>query len=407
MGEEVARPTPRAPSLRPACRTPSPRHRPRDPLARTVQVRTVQQLEGLAPVRAEDRATLQRVLDAFPVRVTEHLRALMQGSAAVAAQFLPDVREAEAIGQEVCFAGLLPTNAAGVERMYPDRCIIMPHPGCPAHCRYCFRKFYDHGREAVMSEADLDAAVAYVAAEPAIREVLITGGEPLLAPARLLRLMSGLRRVPHVGPLRVACRALVLAPQLVTDEVIAQLACHQDLRAGRPVELACHANHPDEISAATVDALARLREAGIHVYNQAVLLRGINCDADVLEALLWKLRGCGVESYYLFFAGPVLGMDHQRPRLDEALALKAALRRRGSGRANPQLIVTTRLGKVELGVDGWIVEREADGRHVWIRTPYTLDGLRQLSPGFALPGDARLDGAGHIVMRYLDGPPPA
>jgi lysine 2,3-aminomutase len=170
------------------------------------------------------------------------------------------------------------------------------------------------------------------------------------------------------------------------------------------VEVACHINHPDEISQETIDALLRLRAGGIAVYNQAVLLRGINCDPSTLLDLFWRLRVYGVESYYLFFAGPVRGMDHQRPRIDDALSIKRELRRRASGRCNPRLIVTTRVGKVELGVDGCIVEREADERHVWIRTPYTLEGFRDISPDFVLPDEAVVDD-GRIVVRYQDGAP--
>ncbi len=371
-------------------------------------IQTLEQLTRLMAVPAADRVSMARVLSTFPVRITPHLQRLIERSPAVARQYLPDVREVTALaGQRVCFSGLLPTGVEGVERMYPDRCIIMPHGGCPAFCRFCFRKFYEHGHGSALSDAQIDQAVAFVAAEASIREVLITGGEPVQSKARLARLMDGLRRIgPRVGTLRVACRSLVTAPDLIDDELVALLADHQDLRAGLPVEVACHANHPDEISPETVDALARLREAGIHVYNQAVLLRGINCDpaGDTLLELLSRLRRHGVESYYLFFAGPVLGMEHLRPTLAEALAVKGALRRRASGRLNPHLIVTTRLGKVELGVDGWIVEHEPDHRHVWIRTSYTLEGLREIWAGFELPADARLDDQGFVVMRYLDGP---
>ncbi|MCA9667674.1 MAG: radical SAM protein [Myxococcales bacterium] len=373
--------------------------------SKLVNVRTLDQLAKVMPAPADaDRDAMQAVLDQFPVRITRHLLDLMQRSPAVAAQFLPDTREVTTLGQDKCFSGLLELDVPGLERMYPDRVIIMPHHACPAYCRFCFRKFYEHHSGSTMSYDDLDRALGYVAARPEIREVLITGGEPVMEPKRLRHLLAGLRRIAHVGPIRLACRSLIMAPELCDDALLEMLAAHQDLAAGKPLEVALHANHPDEITAPTIERLVALRQRGIHVYNQTVLLRGINDDAEILRALFEALRRYGVETYYMFLGGPVRGMDHQRPTIADGLALKRALRRHASGRANPHFIVTTRLGKVEIGVDGEIVAREADGRHVWIRTPYTLAGFRAVSPRFELPDDARLDDAGYIVMRYLDGP---
>lgn len=381
-----------------------------------IRISSVEELErrcGLEVLHHE-REAMNRVLARFPVRVTEHLLALIRESPAVARQFLPgtwlpggrflpDVGELDDdLGQTRCFTGLLARDAPPcLERAYLDRCIVMPQPRCPATCRFCFRKFYEQERAA--SRDELEQALAYIAREHELREVLITGGEPILD-NRLPWLLEQLRRIEHIGPLRVACRSLITEPTLIDDAFVALLASVQDLRAGKPVEVALHCNHVDELSPPTIDALARLREAGIHVYNQAVLLRGLNLEAETMLALCRRLRGCGVESYHLYFGGPVRGVDRWRPTLDEALALKRALREGGSGRLNPHLIVTTRLGKVELGVDGELVEREADGRHVWLSTPYRFDTLRRVDPGFELPADARLDEEGRVCVRYLDGP---
>jgi len=377
---------------------------------RTVEIRSVEQLEQLTgrKLPAAEHEAVQRVLDQHPARLTGHLTQLVRCSPAVAAQYLPDPRELEGPGETDPFVGLIPTGVRGVERLYLDRCVVMPVARCPAHCRFCFRRHHRHRRPDArpLDQEELTAALAYVAGDRRLREVLVTGGEPILDRRRLERLLAGLRQpgMEHVGPLRVACRTLASAPGLIDAELVALLARHQDLRAGRPVEVAAHLNHPDEIGPATVDALIRLREAGLHVYNQVVLLRGINSEAAVMADLLWMLRRRGVETYAIFFGEPVLGGDHLRANLAQARALKSELRRGGSGRCNPHLIVTTRVGKVELDVDGWEVEREADGRTVWLRTPYTLEGFRSLDPRFELPQGARVDDAGCIEVRYLDGP---
>lgn len=379
------------------------------PPRRFIDCRTLEELQALTgrPVPEADRADLARVLETLPVRVTEHLAELMRRSPAVALQYLPDPREVRStLGERHSFVGLVPTGTPGVERMYPDRCVIMPVPTCPAYCRFCFRKFLPgraHG--APLDARELEAAVGYVGRHPELREVLITGGEPALDAGRLALLLDGLRRLSRVGPIRVACRALVTAPDLVDDELVELLARHQDLARGRPVELASHVNHPDELTPQTFEALARLRRAGIHVYNQTVLLRGVNTDGALLRELFWALRCRGVETYALFFGEPVLGMDHLRPSLGRARALKEELRRAASGRANPHLIVTTRIGKIELDVDGREVEREEDGRHVWLRTPYTADGMRSLARSLELPPGVREGPTGTLEVRYLDGAP--
>jgi lysine 2,3-aminomutase len=379
--------------------------------AESLNITCIEQLERLGLCAVDDpaeRRALERAIARFPVRLNTHLLSIMHGSRAVAQQFLPTASEiTDPLGQSRCFSGLLHSDLPGLERQYVDRCIVMPQPTCPAYCRFCFRKFYEHRQGRAMSYSQLDQALAYIAADQRICEVLITGGEPIVDLRRLGHLLRGLRRIEHVGPIRIACRSLITDPGRVDRSVVDLLARHQALRLGRPVEVALHCNHPDELSPATVERLALLREAGLHVYNQAVLLRGLNLQSETMLALMRALRAYGVESYHLYFAGPVQGMQQVRPTLQQALALKSALRRGAGGRMNPHLIVTTRLGKVELGVDGWVVERETDSRHVWIRTPYRLDDFRQVQPSFILPDDARLDAEGQVVVRYLDGNPSA
>ncbi len=347
----------------------------------------------------------QKLLKELPVRITNHLLPLIASSPAISAQFLPDLQELSSpLGEKCCFAGLLSTGVPGVERMYADRCVIMPHGACPAYCRFCFRKFHSHRRQGPRSLQALDRALAYVDGDARLQEVLLTGGEPILDIERLELLLDGLRRISHLGPIRLACRSLVTLPQAIDAELIRLLLKYNDLNRGCPLEIAAHVNHPDELSASTVDAILRLKHAGLHVYNQVVLLRKINSEAEVMRRLLLALRRLGVETYTIFFGEPVLGMDHLRCSMDEALQLKSTLRATLTGRANPHLILTTRIGKIELGVDGWIVERESDGRHVWLHTPYTWEGFHSIDEDFQLPEHARIDAQGFIEMRYLDGP---
>jgi lysine 2,3-aminomutase len=371
-----------------------------------IEIKTLSALEDLLgePLKEDDAKDWSELLQRFPVRFSDHLLKQLKDNPLLAKQFLPSIQEVRKDGgASHCFKGLLGTGIKQLERVYLDRCIIMPQPQCPAYCRFCFRKFYEHSQTGGMSETEMRAAIDYIGRDQRIWEVLVTGGEPVMDKRRLRFLLAGLREIPQVQTIRIACRSIVTAPDLIDDSLIELLTEYQDLENGRSIEVASHCNHAEELSSESVATLVRLRLAGIHVYNQAVLMRGINCDAAILEALFRKLRSHGVECYNLFFAGPVLGLQHIRPTLQEALALKSALRRRLSGRANPHLIVTTRLGKVELGVDGWVVRRETDSSFVWIRTPYRLESYTAIDRNFELPDDAYLDSEGQIVIRYLDG----
>lgn len=375
-------------------------------LDRFINIHTVEELERVVGliVPCDQRERLQQVIDTFPVRFSEHLLGLIQKYSAIAQQYLPDVRELNpADGEPRCFSGLLHPHITGVERMYRDRCVIMPQPTCPAYCRFCFRKFYEHREGRALSAAQLEQTIAYVAKHQELREVLITGGEPFLDKARLGTLLDGLRQLPHIGPVRIACRALVTCPSLIDDEAIKLLQAHQDLKQGYPLEVAAHVNCPEELSPPTIEVLAKLREAGIHVFNQTVLLRGINTAPETMTRLCVELRRYGVETYNIFFNGPVQGVSYLRPTIAQALALKSELRRAVSGRANPHLIITTRLGKIELGVDGWVVEREEDNQHVWLRTPYRLSDLQAIDEDFTPPDETMADEQGFLIVRYLDG----
>jgi lysine 2,3-aminomutase len=137
------------------------------------------------------------------------------------------------------------------------------------------------------------------------------------------------------------------------------------------------------------------------VYNQTVLLKGVNDRVGTLEALFRGLHERGVESYYLFHCEPLLGAAHFRTSIEKGLRLREALRARASGRIIPRYMVCTQLGKVELGVDGWITERE--GEACWIRTPYRLETYRSVLQDFVLPQFARENSEGFIEVRYLDG----
>jgi lysine 2,3-aminomutase len=205
------------------------------------------------------------------------------------------------------------------------------------------------------SDARLAPAFAYLETHPEIKDVIVSGGDPLaMATDRLLRIVERLRRIPSVETIRLATRVPSALPQRITDELVAAL------RPFHPLWVMTHFNHPKELTPQAREALARLCDAGFPVMNQCVLLRGINDDSRVLSELFRGLVRSRVRPYYLLQADPVRGSGHLRTPLATGIRIFEELQGRLSGIALPKFIVDTPggFGKVPVGPD-WVVRRHA------------------------------------------------
>ncbi|MFZ6697192.1 EF-P beta-lysylation protein EpmB [Stenotrophomonas acidaminiphila] len=224
-------------------------------------------------------------------------------------------------------------KATGVIQKYRGRALLVATGSCAINCRYCFRRHFDYAGENAARGA-WEEALAAIAADPSIDEVILSGGDPLaLATAKLAELTTALAAIPHVRRLRIHSRLPVVLPERVDDELVHWLA-------GLPWPLAfvIHANHANEFDASVDAALARLRGAGAQLLNQAVLLRGVNDDIDVLAALSERSFAAGVLPYYLHQLDRVQGVAHFEVDDARALELHAALRARLSGYLVPKLV---------------------------------------------------------------------
>jgi lysine 2,3-aminomutase len=272
---------------------------------------------------------------------------------------LPEERD-DPIGDER--DGLRPLP--GVTRRYPDRVLLMPTPTCSVHCRHCFRRRFVGDAEQALDEAALDRAVGWIAAQPALREVILTGGDPLtLSDERLLALLGRLAAIPHVRWLRLHTRMPVVNPFRVTPGLVEGLS-----RVGRPVRVVGHWNHAVELTPESVGAAGRLRRAGIEVLNQSVLLAGLNDAPDVHRDLLCALLDAGVRPYALHHADLVPGTSHLRTGVHVGTALMRALRGTVPGHALPQYLLDVPGGHGKVPLD-----------HPWVG-PGVLGGLRVEAP---------------------------
>ncbi len=241
---------------------------------------------------------------------------------------------------------------------YPDRALLFPTFRCPMFCRYCFRKVALN-EDPIRLHAALDEALAYLARTPAIREVILSGGDPLmLSDARLDALLGRLRGLGTLRRLRIHTRFPVTLPMRVDGALAATLARH------RPLYVVTHFNHPRELTPEAATAVGHLVDAGLTVLNQTVLLAGVNDATETLAALFEGLLDLQVRPYYLHHPDLTVGTQHFRVSLDRGLALVRALRGRLTGLAWPTYVIDIPGGGGKVPVDSAAV-RPTETPGVW------------------------------------------
>ena len=325
----------------------------------------------VAPERVDE---LRRVAENFAVALTDDVAGLIDPADPadpIAAQFVPRADELKVspeeshdpIGDERW------SPAPGIVHRYPDRVLLKPILVCPVYCRFCFRREQVGHENALLSPEALAAALDYIRAHPEIWEVIVTGGDPfLLSPRRIAALVQALEAIPHVAVVRFHTRVPVVDPRRVRPALVAALA------AEKAVYVVVHANHPRELTDTVRGAIGRLTRAGIPVLSQSVLLRGVNDDSAVLEALFRGLVAMRVKPYYLHHPDLARGTAHFRLGIEEGRRLIGALRGRVSGLCQPSYVldIPGGHGKVPIGPhyatpgpapEQWLVEDPAGRRH--------------------------------------------
>ena len=325
----------------------------------------------VAPERADE---LRRVAENFAVALTDDVAGLIDPADPadpIAAQFVPHTDELKVspeesrdpIGDERW------SPVPGIVHRYPDRVLLKPILVCPVYCRFCFRREQVGHEDALLSPEELSGALDYIRAHPEIWEVIVTGGDPfLLSPRRLGAIVQALEAIPHVAVVRFHTRVPVVDPRRVRPGLVAALA------AEKAVYVVVHANHPRELTDTVRGAIGRLTRAGIPVLSQSVLLRGVNDDPAVLEALFRRLVAMRVKPYYLHHPDLARGTAHFRLGIEEGRRLIGALRGRVSGLCQPSYVldIPGGHGKVPIGPhyatpgpapEQWLVEDPAGRRH--------------------------------------------
>ena len=222
----------------------------------------------------------------------------------------------------------------GLVHRYPDRVLFLVTDRCAAYCRYCTRSRLVSNATGYDFHPEFDRQIDYIRNNPQIRDVLLSGGDPLLfSDDKLEHLLKQLRAIPHVEFLRLGTRIPIFLPQRITPELCAMLKKYH------PLFISIHTNHPRELTTEVRDALARLAEAGIPLGNQSVFLKHVNDDLTVMRALVQKLLMCRVKPYYLYQCDLISGSSHLRASVRKGLEIMEGLRGHTSGYAIPQYVI--------------------------------------------------------------------
>jgi lysine 2,3-aminomutase len=228
------------------------------------------------------------------------------------------------------------TVVPGLVHRYPDRVLFLTTGTCSTYCRYCTRSRLvgNPGGEYQFSTRQWEGALAYLAAHDEVRDVLLSGGDPLsIGDDKLDWLLTRLRAIPHIEFIRIGTKIPVVLPQRITRPLVKMLKKHH------PLWMSIHVTHPDELTVEASEAIARLADAGIPLGSQTVLLKDVNDDAAVMKRLMHGLLMRRVRPYYLYQCDPIRGSSHFRTPVEKGLEILQALRGHTTGYATPMFCV--------------------------------------------------------------------
>ncbi len=335
--------------------------------------------QGLSSQTAVD--ALAPVIDRFQLRITNDLIGLIDPDAfddPIARQFMPDVRELEIQPNELIdpIGDDTHSPVRGITHRYPDRVLLKPTHLCQVYCRFCFRREKVGKGAESLSDDEMDAALAYIAAHDEIFEVILTGGDPLvLSDRRLGRILDGLDAIPHVAVVRLHTRVTTVDPDRITPDLV------KLLRRRFATWVGVHVNHASELTETASAAIARLVDGGIPLVSQTVLLAGVNDSVEGLGDLMRALVARRVKPYYLHHLDMAEGTQHFRTSIETGTRLIEALRGTITGLAQPTYVldIPGGFGKAPIAPD-WMI-RDPDGS-------YVVRDWQGITHRYADPGEA-------------------
>lgn len=326
------------------------------------RITTLEQLERLMPtLTPEERAGTVLANSKLALAITPYFFNLISKSdedCPIRSQVIPRIEETNTAPWEMsdpCGEDAH-SPVPGLVHRYPDRVLFLVTDRCAAYCRYCTRSRLVSNASGYDFHPEFDKQIDYIRRHPEVRDVLLSGGDPLLlSDEKLDHLLGKLREIPHVEFLRIGSRIPIFLPQRITPALCDMLKKHH------PLFMSIHCNHPRELTSEVRAALARLADAGIPLGNQSVLLRNVNDDVTVMRALMQKLLLCRVKPYYLYQCDLIAGSAHLRASVRRGLEIMEAMRGHTTGYAVPQYVIDAPGGggKVPINPE-YVLSRNAD-----------------------------------------------
>nr|AEN84037.1 lysine 2,3-aminomutase [Methanocalculus chunghsingensis] len=305
-------------------------------------VRSLSMLEKVLGITfpPEEREKLQETIDKFPLAATPYYLSLIKTEDYAndpifrQAVPVPDELRVEECELEDPLAEDSDSPVPGITHRYPDRVLFLVSNVCAMYCRHCTRKRKVGDRDRIPTWEEMEVGITYIREHPEVRDVLLSGGDPLMLPDDLLdRILTQLRAIPHVEVIRIGSRTPVVLPFRITDGLVNVLKKHQ------PIWLNTHFNHPQEITPSAEKALAKLADAGIPLGNQSVLLAGVNDCPRIMKSLVQKLVKNRVRPYYLYQCDLSEGLSHFRTPVGKGIEIMENLIGHTSGFAVPTYVI--------------------------------------------------------------------
>jgi lysine 2,3-aminomutase len=317
------------------------------------RVTTLKQLEQHLTLSEEERAGVLLSGNKLAMSITPHYFNLMDAAdpgCPIRRQVIPRIEETWEDPDEMSDPCGEDSHmpVPGLVHRYPDRVLFLVTDRCASYCRYCTRSRVVSGVGEQELHTEFEAALRYLERHTEVRDVLLSGGDPLLfSDAKLDALLTRLRAIKHLEFIRIGSRVPIFLPQRITPELCRMLQKHH------PLWLSIHTNHPRELTTEVRDGLALLANHGVPLGNQSVLLRGVNDNAEVMKSLVHKLLMCRVRPYYLYQCDLIQGSSHLRTSVADGIEIIEQLRGHTTGYAIPQFVIDAPGGggKVPLNPD--------------------------------------------------------
>ena len=324
------------------------------------RITTLEELEKILDLTERDKEEIRESLKTLKMSITPYYLSLIDQSRyndPIRLQSIPSLLELEKTPYEV--EDPLKEDSyspvPGLIHRYPDRALLLVTDSCPTLCRHCTRRRLTEKIERKSTHLDLNKAVEYISSHREIRDIIISGGDPLILSDQMLeRIISSIRKIKNVEIIRIGTRAPVTLPQRITPEL-----CEM-LKRYHPIWINTHFNHPKEITEESSRACEMLADTGIPLGNQSVLLKGINDDPDIMKNLVQGLLKIRVRPYYLYQCDMVEGLSHFRTTVEKGVEIIEALQGFTSGLAVPTFVIDAPgMGKIPISPQ-YVVGREGN-----------------------------------------------